>query len=187
MIEKCEEVKLKYYTCLNNSRRNPNKCKDIETELRGCSKTTGENYCIDEINNLMECSRFPDSSTCAKEFFLFRECNRPDGPHILIEVIPKGRVQGEENRIHHSYVLCTCPYTFFTHPNRYTLRIFQNLQDNKYVIAKDHLDKYNVDNATIGPVEAPERNNSNTASFLEKMKATLHLKNFKEKFVAYKW
>ncbi|SBT78887.1 conserved Plasmodium protein, unknown function [Plasmodium ovale] len=144
MIEKCEEVKLKYYTCLNNSRRNPNKCKDIETELRECSKTTGENYCIDEINNLMECSRFPDSSTCAKEFFLFRECNRPDGPHILIE-------------------------------------------DNKYVIAKDHLDKYNVDNATIGPVEAPERNNSNTASFLEKMKATLHLKNFKEKFVAYKW
>ncbi|SBT45706.1 conserved Plasmodium protein, unknown function [Plasmodium ovale wallikeri] len=134
MIEKCEEVKLKYYTCLNNSRRNPNKCKDIETELRECSKTI-------ESNNV---NMFPDSSTCAKEFFLFRECNRPDGPHILIE-------------------------------------------DNKYVIAKDHLDKYNVDNATIGPVEAPERNNSNTASFLEKMKATLHLKNFKEKFVAYKW
>ncbi|KAI4835821.1 ATP synthase-associated protein [Plasmodium brasilianum] len=144
MNEKCEEVKLKYYTCLNNSKRNPSKCKYIETELRECSKTTGESYCIDEINNLMECSRSPDSSVCAKDFFLFRECNRPDGPHMLME-------------------------------------------DNKYVIATKHLDKYNVNNAIIGLADAPERNNTNTASFLQKMKETLHLKNFKEKFVAYKW
>ncbi|CRG95698.1 conserved Plasmodium protein, unknown function [Plasmodium gallinaceum] len=144
MNEKCDEIKLKYYTCLNNSKRNPKKCKIIEDELRGCSKKTGESYCIDEINNLMNCSRSPDPSSCAKEFVLFRECNRPDGPHIVIE-------------------------------------------DNKYVITKEHLDKYNVNDSIIGSVEAPERNNSNTISFLEKMKATLHLKNFKEKFVPYKW
>ncbi|VWU49186.1 conserved protein, unknown function [Hepatocystis sp. ex Piliocolobus tephrosceles] len=144
MIEKCEEIKLKYYTCLNESNRNPKKCKVIEEELRDCSKTTGENYCIDEIHNLMKCSKSPDPNVCANEFFLFRECNRPDGHHMTIE-------------------------------------------GDKYVIAEKHLDKYNVSNATIGPVHAPERNNANTESFLEKMKSTLHLKNFKEKFVAYKW
>ncbi|EUD65946.1 hypothetical protein C922_03673 [Plasmodium inui San Antonio 1] len=144
MNRKCEEIKLNYYTCLNSSKRNPGKCRDVEAELRECSKTTGESYCINEINNLMDCSRTPDPTACAKEFFLFRECNRPDGPHMLIE-------------------------------------------DGKYVIAKEHLDKYNVSSATIGPVDAPERINSNTAAFLEKMKETLHLKNFKEKFVPYKW
>ncbi|KNC37055.1 hypothetical protein PFLG_02370 [Plasmodium falciparum RAJ116] len=61
------------------------------------------------------------------------------------------------------------------------------IEDNKYVISKEHLDKYNVSESTISPIEAPQRNNSNTASFLEKMKEVLHLKNFKEKFVAYKW
>ncbi|GAB68514.1 hypothetical protein PCYB_133880, partial [Plasmodium cynomolgi strain B] len=62
-----------------------------------------------------------------------------------------------------------------------------NRPDGPHMLIEEHLDKYNVSSATIGPVDAPERVNSNTAAFLEKMKETLHLKNFKEKFVAYKW
>lgn len=144
MDEKCDAIKTKYYSCLSESKRNPRKCKSIEDELRGCSKKTGESYCIDEINNLMRCSRAPDPTVCAKEFFLFRECNRPDGPHITIE-------------------------------------------DGNYVILKEHLDKYNVNDPVISSVEAPERNCSETKKFIEKMKVTLQLKNLKEKFTAYKW
>lgn len=144
MSESCEELKTKYYSCLNASKRNPKKCKSLEDQLRICSKKNGENYCIDEIINLMNCSRSPDPTVCAKEFFLFRECNRPDGPHMKIE-------------------------------------------DGNYVVLKEHMDKYNIYDPVIAPIEAPKRDSNETSKFLDKMKATLHLKNFKEKFVAYKW
>lgn len=144
MDEKCDSIKNKYYACLNESKRNPRKCKPIEDELRVCSKKTGENYCIDEINNLMRCARSPDPTVCAKEFFLFRECNRPDGRHMTIE-------------------------------------------DGNYVILKEHLDKYNVSDSVISPVEAPVRDSAKTKKFIEKMKIALHLENLKENFTAYKW
>ena len=80
---RCDAVHAEYNQCLNKSGRNPSKCSSIESDLRKCSLSVGQSYCIDETIALMNCSRSPkDASLCADQFVAMRECNRPRGPQL---------------------------------------------------------------------------------------------------------
>ena len=81
--ERCSGLNEEYRQCLGKSNRNPGKCANKEADLRKCSKSTGQNFCIDETVNLMNCAKSPSRDFCANEFVSMRECNRPLGPQLV--------------------------------------------------------------------------------------------------------
>eukprot|EP00930_Biecheleria_cincta_P065914 TRINITY_DN5184_c0_g1_i3.p1 TRINITY_DN5184_c0_g1~~TRINITY_DN5184_c0_g1_i3.p1 ORF type:complete len:162 (+),score=37.98 TRINITY_DN5184_c0_g1_i3:64-486(+) len=78
--------KKEWNTCLAKSGGFPGKCEKLEKDLRGASKASGVDSCVDETIALMKCtSSGSRANGCAQAFLAMRECNRAGGRQLVAE------------------------------------------------------------------------------------------------------